>query len=358
MKKIILIDSSYPINNRNIKILNSLTGIKKAVIAWNRDERMCQPLHDCDEYIFKSRAQYGHQWLKFFKLTFYMCFIRKIIKRLKPDIIIASHWEILFLVSLVKPKGCNLIYENLDMPTADNKLFLMIQRKIEKCSLERTDVIIFASRFFVSEYEHFKKKIYILENKPLLDILSDKPAKYHHITGKMKISFIGNLRYFEIMCNLISATEKLPIDILFFGDGPDYLKLKSFVKDRDNVYFFGKYDYEDIKCIYDLSDIIWAVYPNKDYNVKYAISNKFFESLLFKKPAFFANNTFLGKLVEIKKIGLVVDPYNIENINATIREILLNRNQLYEITENIERYNSENDQFWDKEIEKIKEIFN
>jgi glycosyltransferase involved in cell wall biosynthesis len=244
------------------------------------------------------------------------------------------------------------------MPTADSKLVLMIQKKIEKYSLRKVDIIIFASRFFVSEYQYFKKKIYILENKPLLNILNNKPAKYHHITDKLKISFIGNIRYYEIMCNLITATEKLPIEILFFGDGPDYSRLKSFAKYKDNVYIFGKYEYEDIKCIYDLSDIIWAVYPNKDHNVKYAISNKFFESLLFKKPAFFANNTFLGDLVERKRIGLVIDPYDIKNIRDTILEILYNKNRLQETIENIKIYNSEHDQFWDNDIEKLKEIFN
>ena len=34
--------------------------------------------------------------------------------------------------------------------------------------------------------------------------------------------------------------------------------------------------------------MVWAAYPNKDYNVKYAISNKFFESLVYEKPTFFS----------------------------------------------------------------------
>jgi glycosyltransferase involved in cell wall biosynthesis len=357
MKKIVLIDSSYPINNRNVKIINSLEGFEKNIIAWNRDNREYEPMGNCIEYLFKSNAPYGHHYMKLFKLIFYLFFINKIIKQIKPDIIIASHWDMLFIAALIKPRKCNLIYENLDMPTADSKISLMIQRKIEKFSLGNTDAIIFASRFFSSDYQFFKKKTYILENKPSRSILDNRPAQYFHATNKIKISFIGNLRYFDIMCNLINAVEGLPIDILFFGDGPDYMRLLSFANNKNYVYFFGKYKYENIKCIYDLSDLIWAVYPNRDYNVKFAISNKFFESLLFQKPAFYADSTCLGDFVKKNNIGFVIDPYSVECIKSVINEILSNTNKLAEITKNIKNYNSQNNQFWDDDIKSLKEIF-
>jgi glycosyltransferase involved in cell wall biosynthesis len=357
MRKIVLIDSSYPINTRNDKIINSLNESENYVIAWNRDNREYKPIKSYIEFIYYSKAQYGKFFSKLFKLIFYASFIKKTIKTIKPDFIIASHWDTLIIASLVKSAHSKLIYENLDMPSAGNNIVLKILQKVERIALKKTDIIIFASRFFVPHYTFFKKEKYVLENKPLRAILADQPVKYTHESDNLKVSFVGTLRYFDCMKNLISVARGLPVDILFFGDGPDYARLSEFAQGMDNVCFLGRYGYEDIKCIYELSDVIWAVYPNKDFNVKYAISNKFFESLIFKKPAFYADNTDLGNFVSKNNIGFTVDPYNALSIRKKLEEISSNKTILLEMTREIQKYNACNSLFWDDDVKILREIF-
>ncbi|GHV06867.1 hypothetical protein FACS189485_16130 [Spirochaetia bacterium] len=357
-KTILLIDTSYPINTRNSKILMSVSGCEKHVATWNRDNRPALSSKKCySENIFTSISPYGNKILKIGKLFTFAVFVKKCIKEIKPDYIIASHWDTLLIAVLFNHGKCKLIYENLDMPTANNGFILALLQKLEKHALGKTDAIIFASRFFVEQYPFYRKKTLVLENKPFADIKNEKPAVYLHSTDNIKLSFIGTLRYFDCMKNLITAASGLPIDVLFFGDGPDYSKLKTFSENHDNVYFFGKYNYEDIRCIYELSDIIWAVYPNKDYNVKYAISNKFFESLVFHKPAFFAANTLLGDFVMKNNIGFVVDPYCSECIREKLLAIISNIKMLDTIVKNIKEYNSKSSLFWEDDIQLLRHIF-
>jgi glycosyltransferase involved in cell wall biosynthesis len=358
MKKVLLIDSSYPINTRNEKIITSLKEYEIHVIAWNRDNRAHKPVNEYIEHIYYSRAPYGKPFIKFFKLIFYFFFIKSVTKKIDPDFIIASHWDMLMLAVLIKLRSCKLIYENLDIPTANSKIFLTILKQIEKQALRKTEAIIVASRFYVPIYNYYNRSLYVLENKPCKNILAEKTPAYSHVNNnRIVLSFVGTLRYFDCMQRLIIASDRLVIDILFFGDGPDYLKLKEFSKNSVNVYFYGRYKYADIKCIYDLSDIIWAVYPNKDYNVKYAISNKFFESLVFKKPGIYADKTLLGDFVLENNMGLIVDPYDEDDIRGKLVDVIKNQNILTDIKKSMENFNKKNSLYWEDDADIFKKIF-
>jgi glycosyltransferase involved in cell wall biosynthesis len=357
MKKILLLDTAHPINTRNSRILRSLSGFERYVITWNRDGRPLDSREGWTEYLYMSNAPYGNHLIKLLKLFLFALFIKRNIKAIKPDYIIASHWETLLIVAFLKTKGGNLVYENLDIPTSENPIILYVLQTLEKIALRKTDCMIVASRFYKELYSWYRKRIVILENKPLRGILADRPIQFFHTTANLKISFIGTLRYFNCMQNLIKAAQGLSLDLLFFGEGPDYGRLKQLARNYNQVFFFGKYKYEDIACIYELSDIIWAVYPSKDYNVKYAISNKFFESLVFNKPAFFAEDTALGEFVSKNGIGFIVNPYNIEGIRAQLSRIKKESSILNEVKNRIKDYNSCNSSFWDDDVQLLREIF-
>ncbi|MBD8349062.1 glycosyltransferase [Dysgonomonas sp. HGC4] len=359
-KKILLLDSSYPINVRNVKILKTLENARifdLSVISWNRDNRECKEYLNCKEYMYMSNTPYGSVLSKLLSLFSYFRFVKKRIKEINPDHIIASHWDMLFLASLCKGKKMKLVYENLDIPTANTSFIHKALRFIEKISLKKTDTIILASRFFEPKYRFFKGDKMIIENKPFENIMTDKLPAFEHDRGRLKISFIGGLRYFEVMKNLISAVKDLNIDLLFFGDGPDVSRFKDFATGYTNVFFFGRYNYDDIKCIYDLSDLVWAVYPSKDPNVKYAISNKFFESIVFSKPGFYCTNTELGDYAYNNGIGMKVDAYSVEGIRKVLLEIIRERSVMNPIVENMKKYKDKNALYWENHVQDLLFIF-
>lgn len=348
MKKILIIDGIYPINTRNKRIINTLKKeYEVKFCAWNRGNIKFE---DKENYIYSSNEGYGKKIKKLFGMKNYLNFIKQTIKTYNPEIVISSQWDMLLLTILSSFKG-KTIYENLDLPTSSNKVILKILLLLEKLMLKKTDGVIYASRFFLPLYRKFEKKELLLENLPLKNI--DEKVFRVEKREKLRISFIGGLRYFETMKNLLLASQDTKeIEIYLIGRGPENNKFKNFIKQNElkNIFIIDSYKYEEIKKLYLSTDFVWAVYPNKDYNVKFAISNKFFESILFEKPCFFAKDTLLGNFVEQNNIGIIINPYSVGEIRNKLEE--LNENTILKLQENIKKYKKNQKLYWeDNELE-------
>ena len=344
MKKILLIDGIYPINTRNTRIINSL--IKKYKVkfcAWNRENITYT---DTKNYIFSSNEGYGNKIKKIFGMKNYLKFIKSKIREYNPDIVVASQWDMLLLVILSGYKG-KIIYENIDLPSSNYKFLTWILLLLEKLLLKKVDGIVFASRFFSDLYINYSKNKLILENLPLKEIDLEQNIELEK-REKLRISFIGGLRYFEVMKNLLLSIQEIEkVEIYLIGKGAESKKFQDFIANQKlkNIFLIGSYNYKEIKKFYVNSDLVWAVYPNEDYNVKFAISNKFHESLLFTKPCFFAEKTLLGNLVAREQIGIIVNPYDIKDIKQKINE--LNPNKILKLEKNIQNYKKNKKLFWE-----------
>lgn len=331
MMKIVLLDSFYPINSRNVKIVSSLKrdfpNACVDVITWNRENRNISVEHN-NYIIYHQFSPSGHLYRKLINLYGYYRFVKKYIS--KYDIVIASHWDMLMIASYLKKKNQLLIYENLDIPTSYNSFILRVLQIIEKISLRNCNAIVFASRFFEPLYTYCSATKFIIENKSYVKPqFSVEHKEKVYSKRPFVLSYIGLVRYLDIMKNLVLSVANMPgVKLRIHGDGPDLLELKNFAKKYDNIEFTGRYEQKDIPALYYNSDLVWAAYPNKDYNVKYAISNKFHESIDYHTPCIYANNTKLGDLVTSRAIGVVVDPYNIVSIRSVINNIVDNPKQL------------------------------
>lgn len=114
--------------------------------------------------------------------------------------------------------------------------------------------------------------------------------------------------------------------------------MQKYCKNVENVTFTGEYKYEDVVKLYHQSDIVWAAYPNKDYNVVYAISNKFHESSYVGIPCIYSDHTKLADFVEEKEIGLVVNPYDTNKIKALFSRIYDSKIDLENIKKNMIKF--------------------
>lgn len=316
---ILLIDDIFPINTRNSKILNSLSEHFKenaqiSVMTWNRNN---SSIDGFDNYYFYCKeSAYGHKFRKLINLWGYRNYCHSTIRTLHPDIIIASHWNNLLLIPKLDGERQMLIYDNLDIPTGP-KLLRGVASFLEKHRMKRVNLTIHASRFFKSLYNPSFNQL-VLENKPTF---YTEPLDYHLHTP-IRIVFIGLVRHYEILSNLISAVSGNPhFQLYLHGDGHACQQLQVFSNGEPNVFFTGRYSYNEIKGLYEEADIIWAAYPNKDYNVRYAISNKFHESLVFGLPTIYSENTQVGEYASKNNIGIQVDPYSIESIKSLLENI-------------------------------------
>ncbi|MSS61775.1 glycosyltransferase [Fusobacterium sp. FSA-380-WT-2B] len=353
MKKILLVDKMYPLNTRNERLIMTLRKkFKVNFIAWDRESNCKESIED--GYIFSSFEGYGNKIKKIIGMRKYFKFLKEKILENKPDILICSHWDMLLLCKLMKYKG-KILYENLDLPTSKNKIILFILLKLEKILVKNIDGILFASRFFVKLYDEVKCPKLLIENLPLKKITKKIEIKKEN-PKNIRISFIGSLRYFDDMKKLLEAIQKIEnVEVYLIGKGAENEKFKKFIinKKLKRVFMMGDYNYEEIARYYQISDFIWAVYPANDYNVKYAISNKFHESIIFEKICFFSKNTLLGEYVDKNKIGISINSSNKESIEKTILNILNHPEKIVEITENIKKYKQNKILYWEENEENL-----
>lgn len=356
MVKCVLIDTSYPINTRNEKILKSLKDsfpdIVVKIITWDRCHNAPKGLKDY--YFYDGNVSLGNRVKKFLYLRRFKRYVQLIIKEEEPNLIIASHWDALYTLPNGVNKTAFVVYENLDIP--DGSLFaIKVGTLLEKKALRNADIITHASRFFVKLFQKSPKQQLVLENKPVFSNIERKAS----IGNPFIISFLGNIRYLDILENLVNAVnDDNRFEVHFYGGGPDYEALHQYCKNFKNVKLFGKYNYNEIQDLYRKSDLIWAVYPNKDYNVRYAISNKFYESMYLGVPCVYANNTKLGDFVEQNGIGYIVDPYDVCAIKKLLNSIIENKNNYSKVEDTIYEF-ANKETTWDYDflglVEKIKE---
>ena len=340
MKRIVLIDECFPINTRNKRILDSLESsyretVQLDVITWDRNNEYVQDIPGY--HVYKKTSAYGKRIQKFFNMWGYYKFCRSLVRQLKPDVVIASHWNNLLTVPKLNRKCQMLIYENLDMPSGPLPVRFFTST-LEKWKMREVDVTVHASRFFASQYPVTFPQI-ILENKPTFKI----PAKNaHEVHSPLRIAFIGNLRYLEILKNLVEAIrDDMRFQLYFHGNGPAEEQLKKFAGKISNVFFTGCYAYEDLPILYEQTDLIWAAYPNKDYNVKYAISNKFHESVLLGVPAIYSSQTYLGEYAVQNNIGIEVNPYSVQAIQNMLNQVANGTIDLHKMKMSIFEYSKQ-----------------
>ncbi|MCH5243119.1 MAG: hypothetical protein J1F67_12010 [Muribaculaceae bacterium] len=357
--KILLIDTSYPINSRNHRIIDSLKhefGEENVRYAtWNRNEIKINEL-DIQNFFFNKKATLGNKFQKLKELFAFRKFIKNSINVFNPNVIIASHWDSLILSNKYKKSGSLLIYENLDIPTG-NIIIRKVIKTLEKRALKRVDAIVYASRFFQPLYEDFKGNQIILENYVSDNIANYKTNNQKDQSNYLTITYNGTVRYPETFINIFNAIGNLDfVKLKVYGYlvGKDGEKIYESAKKFSNIEFYGGYNYKEIPEIYYQTDLIWAVYPSDDYNVKYAISNKFHESIYFEVPGIFAANTKLGEMVNSLDIGIEVDAYNVEKIRDTIKDLSKNKLEyLLKFKENIKKYKVDKEVLWSRNVVKL-----
>lgn len=351
MLHFLLVDDSFPINTRNRKILSSIAvnygkDAKCSVVTWDRSNDYTPPIENY--HVYQKPSEYGNKTRKLLNLWGYRRFCHDTIRRLSPDVVIASHWNNLMMVPTLDRSRQMLIYENLDVPT-ESFLIRKATTAIEHWHMRRTDLTIHASRFFTKLYSPKVRQL-ILENKPTFQT---PPARQYTIGTPIRIAFIGLLRYRDISCNLIDAVRHDDRFQLFFhGDGHARQFLETYADGTPNITFTGRYAYEDVAKLYEQTDIVWAAYPNKDFNVKYAISNKFHESLAFGIPTIYADKTCLGNFVIEHNIGMAVDPYSVEAIKKLLGQIATKQQELQSMARNMREF-CKKQTSWEDDFKKV-----
>lgn len=196
-----------------------------------------------------------------------------------------------------------------------------------------------------------KDKYLFIPNAPSKRVFNKYEKRYH---DSFTIGFIGSVRYVAQLKMLIDAVNELNEDIKIFiaGSGPGHKEVLNYSRDKDFVEIYGPYNYEkEIVSLYEKVDCVYSVYDTKLHNVRIALPNRLYESIVCSIPIIGAKGTMLGKFIEKNQIGTTVDSDDKEELKNVLLK-LINSNELIALYQkNCNRIKS--NYYYEKNSEKL-----
>lgn len=281
------------------------TSIDYDVINWDRDR-----IEDSGAISFFCKTSKDDS--KFRKLFNYCRFSLFVIKKIKQN----SYDKLIVFT----PQLSMFLY--LFLRRHYKKAFILDYRDL---SIEQKSMFIFSkvlkiSGLIVVSSPGFKKNLpigydYILSHNfdidNLLDIESSVKNQINNLfeNPKIVISTIGGIRDYVQNKEIITAFQNdLRFTLNFIGKGPSAEALKMFSEENmiGNVSFIGFYKKEEEPQYLLQSDFLNIYYPSKNSH-SLALSNRFYNALIYKRPMIVTSNSVQGDYVEKYKLGVVID---------------------------------------------------
>ena len=338
--KLLFVISHQP-NPRFIKQINyfSLNGFEVSVIYFHRDY-----LANLNNNIDKSVNLYlldkieNGQYIKRIFIYLKSIFkIKKLLKTINPNKIIITNMDILFLLILnnIKKYTNDIIMEISDLRsyTFNDKFSDKIQQYIDKVILDKyiSKMIFTSPKFYEFYYQYkFKGDVFILENKPLSDMLPPLANKIKN--DKFVIGIVGLLLDGKPHKALFEyVKDKQDMEVHIYGKGLYEQQAIEYDKEYENIKYFGEFDFfKDISNIYASLNTIYMSYDttNDDININLALPNKLYEAMYFKVPIITTENTYLAQRVGENKLGYTVKCCDIGDIGKMINKIKENEENI------------------------------
>ena len=135
-----------------------------------------------------------------------------------------------------------------------------------------------------------------------IDANATKMERPHFVKAcsrRIIISYIGSVSY-ETQCkqliDLVVRDERFEFHL--YGNEANGTEVSEYVLEKDcpRVKMMGSFMPKDKPKIYGSSDLVFNCYGNDRMLVKYAISNKYYDGAIFRKPLLVSPNTSMAEL--------------------------------------------------------------
>lgn len=217
----------------------------------------------------------------------------KIIKQKKYDalILLFSNSAVYMSYWVKKYYKDRYIIDIRDYTHENNKLYYFLEKK----AIDNSLINVISSK----KFEIFlpKSKYQVCHN-----ISVESPYKKYEFFKRSEpitIGYMGLLGYKEQCKNLIELVGKDErFRLCFYGYAKMAEELKEYVEKRklSNIVFYGRYTPDEKQGIIEKTDIIFNAYGNSTYLVKCAVSNKFYDSIYYRKPILTSPQTYMTEL--------------------------------------------------------------
>lgn len=273
-----------------------------------------------------------HNGVNFMRLFDFVRVLPKMLwalKRLsqKESIVITSSFDTLFVAKLFSRFfDIRIRHQVRDLHAIQlgSGLAAWALKGLERWLLKSVEMLIYSAPSFFDEYygDIFEGQTVLLENLPQESAW--RSFNSSRLSGnKLRIGYIGIIRYMSPLANLIDAVDHLrskgfDCSTLFAGGGNSE-PLKRHAGNRDGIYFNGPFEYtSQVADLHRDVDLIFAVYDRFDRNCQIAMPTKFYESLITRIPIVVSKDTYVGRVVEQMGIGVAVDGESVDELIAVL----------------------------------------
>ena len=333
--RLLFIISHQP-NPRFIKQINyfAQNGFKVSVIYFHRDYLADQnnSIDSSVDLYLLDKIENGKYLKRVFIYLKSIFKLKYLLKNIKPTKIIVTNIDILFLLII---NNIKLYTKDIAMEISDLRSYTFntgtvdkLQQYIDTLVLNKyiTKMIFTSPKFYEFYYKKkFKGKIFILENKPLSNMMPPVVEKVQN--KKLVIGIVGLLLDGKPHKALFEYAKDQPdIEIYIYGKGVYEDQAKEYSQKYGNIKYFGEYSFfNDIAKIYASLDIIYMSYDTsgKDLNINLALPNKLYEAMYFKVPVITTEGTYLAQRVLENHIGYTIRCCNLDDIKDVVENYKL-----------------------------------
>ena len=298
-----------PFSKKYIKIMEE-KNVPYEIIHWNRYGTVYE-----DDINYRTHYERIDRYVSLFSkvkpFLHFRKFVKKIIKEQKYDklIVLTTQTAVVLFDVVLSRKYKNKYF--FDYRDTSYEYFSFYRRFINKIILNSYATCISSPGF--KQYLTNKKELIIAHNfqdkyyneRVLKCALSQKE-------GKIVIGYIGYLREYEYLkrfLDIFGSDERFEFHIHGGGDCED--KLRQDARKYNNIFVHGTYKEEEKMDIVKSFDMICYNYPYSFVNYP-AVANKFYDSMICKKPMFGNIRTFSGELIEKYGLGISLDENDTE----------------------------------------------
>ena len=284
--------------------------IKYEVLYWSLE---CVKSEYSERYIsFDNKSNLNrHPALKAKDFFLFRCWLKKKItlRKYKKLIVLSTLSGIIISDVLLKEYSNKYIFDIRDYSYEHYRIFL----KKEEDLIRNSNFTCISSegfkRFLPKGYEY--KTVHNIIKK---DLDNNKNFVKKPYGSTLNVAWIGSIRYFEHQKKII---DKLCHDnrfkLTYHGTGPELELYRKYCQSKgiSKITFTGEYNNNDKPALLGDADILNNTYnTNKIMETKYAISNKYYDGLIFGIPQLVETDTFKSAIVKENGVGIGIDPDN------------------------------------------------
>ncbi len=345
MNILMILTNSFDPDPRVLKEAKALInkGHSVTIFAWDRDNRYLdkksEEISGIHVIRFFEEAEYGSGFSQIKSFLKFCLSAKRKARGINYDVIHAHDIDGAIVAIYINKKK-KIIWDMHEFYDGFNYSFFKktIYEFLAGLSFRRVAAIIYVVE---SQKSRYAPKIKaqtvqsIVMNCPEEDVFSDFKREK---SNKVRIAFIGSVREYDTLKIMIEQVEKYA-DIQFYihGTGIKLDVISELAKEYNNTIVTGKFDYSNIKKLYENTDIVYSVYDSSQTNIKEAFPVKGFESIMTETPIIASKNTDFGDLVEKHDIGFTVNETSPEDICKVLDSIIANRNIIDRKSNNIKK---------------------